>query len=132
MGKGSDGLNGKVEFWAAAMELHEQSGLSCVEFCNREGLAYSTFCRWRDKLSGKVESAGDNPSSEDMPEAAEDANAEASEDEVKFVAAGVIEPCGAHEPHIEIRFSSGISVNVRKGFDRSTFKAVVSILGAAL
>lgn len=60
MGKGNDVLNGKVEFWSAAMELHGQSGLSCVDFCNREGLAYSTFCRWRDKLS-VVSAKGESP-----------------------------------------------------------------------
>ena len=153
MGKGNDGLNGKVEFWAAAMELHGQSGLSCVEFCNREGLAYSTFCRWRDKLSGKAESAEDNPSGEYLSEAAgnnllacelsksgTDSNAElsnliqqeSSSDEVKFIPAGVIAAGGGYEAGIEIRFSSGISINVRKGFDRSTFKDVISILGAEL
>lgn len=132
MGKGNDGLNGKVEFWAAAMELHGQSGLSCVEFCNREGLAYSTFCRWRDKLSGKSESAVDNPSGEYLSEAAEDVNIEASSDEVKFVSAGVIAAGGGYESGIEIRFSSGISINVRKGFDRSTFRDVISVLGAEL
>lgn len=48
MGKVSYGSSEKAEFWMAAMELFRQSGLGCVDFCNREGLPYSTFCRLAD------------------------------------------------------------------------------------
>lgn len=87
--------------------------MSCVEFCNREGLAYSTFCRWRDKLVGKSERNVDNQHGEVVSEADDDVTGKASVDEVKFVAAGVISDDGKYVAEIEIRFSSDISVNVR-------------------
>ena len=136
MGKVSYGSSDKAEFWTTAMELFRQSGLSCVDFCNREGLAYSTFCRWRDKLSVasvKDESSkvGLEPPSEAGLPSAGLGDVVESED-VKFIPAGLVDIGGERTAGIEVRFSSGVSINVQKDFDRKTLKDVVAILGAAL
>lgn len=138
MSKLSSDSSEKAEFWAAAMELFRQSGLGCVDFCNREGLAYSTFCRWRDKLADKKWAADDNrPSDADTSEFASLAEISLdgcnSDVEAKFVSAGVVELGGTQRTAgIEVRFSSGVSINVQKDFDRKVFKDVVAILGAEL
>ena len=38
--------------WASVLSDQRASGLSQVEFCRREGIALSTFARWRQRLSG--------------------------------------------------------------------------------
>ena len=38
------------EFWRAAIELHQQSGLTAVEFCRREKLNAKTFSAWYRRL----------------------------------------------------------------------------------
>ena len=136
MGKVSYGSSDKAEFWTAAMELFRQSGLSCVDFCNREGLAYSTFCRWRDKLSVasvKDESSGVGlePSAEPESPSAGPSDVVEAED-VKFIPAGLVDIAVERTAGIEVRFSSGVSINVQKDFDRKVFKDVVAILGAEL
>jgi len=38
--------------WSSVLSDQRASGLSQVEFCKREGVALSTFARWRQRLSG--------------------------------------------------------------------------------
>ena len=38
--------------WSQVISDQRASGLSQVEFCKREGIALSTFARWRQRLSG--------------------------------------------------------------------------------
>ena len=38
--------------WSQVISDQRASGLSQVEFCKREGIALSTFARWRHRLSG--------------------------------------------------------------------------------
>ncbi len=152
----NSGSSSKVEFWTAAVELFQESQLSCTEFCNCEGLSYSTFCRWRDKLMSQQENltdrhcktatltksqkastgnsieddgnkCGDNGKYGQVVRCDEDKS-----DQVKFVSAGLIDGGAGSAAGIEVRFSSGVSVNIRKGFDTDTFKEVVSILEAGL
>jgi hypothetical protein len=42
--------------WAGFLSDQRASGLSQVEFCKREGIALSTFARWRQQLAGADES----------------------------------------------------------------------------
>lgn len=129
----NSGSSNKVEFWTAAVELFRGSGLSCTEFCNREGLSYSTFCRWRDRLMNQQDKNTASAKPKDYPLSNSVESAEAGRvEEVKFVSAGVIEAGGGSTAGIEVRFSSGVSINVCKGFDRAAFRDVVSILGAQL
>jgi len=153
----NSGSSSKVEFWTAAVELFQESQLSCREFCNREGLSYSTFCRWRDKLMFQQEklmaqqdrkatlaksqkvSAGNsieaegNKSGDDDKCGDDDKSSDNDKSgQVKFMSAGVIDGGAGSAAGIEVRFSSGVSVNLSKGFDTDTFKEVVSILEADL
>jgi len=136
MGKVSCGPSDKAEFWTAAMELFRQSGLGCVDFCNREGLAYSTFCRWRDKLS-VISAKGESPEADmELPSEPESPSAGPCEvveaEDVKFIPAGLVDIAGERTAGIEVKFSSGVTINVQKDFDRKVFKDVISILGAEL
>jgi hypothetical protein len=45
-----------AETWGAVLERFEQSGLSVVQFCEREGLGTASFYRWRSLLAPKTES----------------------------------------------------------------------------
>ena len=38
--------------WQALLEAYERSGLSQRTFCQQQGLAYSSFVRWRQQLAG--------------------------------------------------------------------------------
>jgi len=89
--------SGKVEFWTAAIELFSESTLNCREFCDREGLSYSTFCRWQERLTNKADvNTPSLLSSEDLPkestsiESGDEGKSESPGDDVKFVSAGVI------------------------------------------
>ena len=152
----NSGSSSKVEFWTAAVELFQESQLSCTEFCNREGLSYSTFCRWRDKLMSQQENLTDqqdtkatlaksqkastgNSIEDDGNNCSDNGNYgkdvkcdDGKSGQVKFVSAGLIDGGAGSAAGIEVRFSSGVSVNLSKGFDSDTFKEVVSILEAEL
>ena len=129
----NSGSSSKVEFWTAAVELFQESQLSCTEFCNREGLSYSTFCRWRDKLmSQQDKKAAVVKSHESLAVNSIEGGDDGNSGPVKFVSAGFIDGGASSAAGIEVRFSSGVSVNVSKGFDAGTFKEVVSILEAEL
>jgi len=48
--------------WSSILSDQRASGLSQVEFCKREGIALSTFARWRQRLSvDKQVASGDEP-----------------------------------------------------------------------
>ena len=131
--------SGKVDFWMAAIELFSESTLSCREFCNREGLSYSTFCRWQERLTNKAEaneaallSSKDLPKKSTSVESGGNGKSKLPGDDVKFVPAGMIVMGAEQEAGIEIQFSAGVSISLSKKFDRDAFKDVVSILGTEL
>ena len=48
--------------WSSVLSDQRASGLSQVEFCKREGIALSTFARWRQRLSGAEQpTSGEEP-----------------------------------------------------------------------
>jgi hypothetical protein len=54
--------------WREILQQFNDSGLSATAFCNRNGMAYGTFVRWRHKLSRpKTTSVPDKPSSDWLP-----------------------------------------------------------------
>lgn len=132
MGKRFADSSEKVEYWTAAVELFRQSGLSCTEFCNREGLSYSTFCRWRDKLWRQPDPVEPSKSSSASP-AVVSPDVDKPDDKARFVSAGVVEFGRTQQTAgVEVSFATGVSINVQKGFDRKVFRDVVAILGAEL
>ena len=40
--------------WQALLEAYERSGLSQRTFCQQQGLALSSFVRWRRQLAGRI------------------------------------------------------------------------------
>ena len=47
-----------IEFWRAALDRHQASGLSQREFCEREGLALSTFALWSRRIRDEGDDDG--------------------------------------------------------------------------
>lgn len=43
-----------AEDWRLIFEQHHTSGLSQAAFCKREGIALSTFARWKQRLSDEA------------------------------------------------------------------------------
>lgn len=43
--------------WQALVDQQRESNLTVTQFCQQNNLAYSSFCKWRKRLS--EESAGD-------------------------------------------------------------------------
>ncbi|MGC8625876.1 MAG: IS66 family insertion sequence element accessory protein TnpA [Phycisphaerae bacterium] len=56
-GKASYQLREGREFWALALELQRQSGLTMAAFCRREEHSDKAFGRWKRKLSLPLEPA---------------------------------------------------------------------------
>lgn len=43
--------NRTPEQWQALVDQQLDSGLSATQFSSQQGIAYSTFCKWRKRLS---------------------------------------------------------------------------------
>ncbi len=44
----------KVERWTERLERYERSGRTVAEFCQEEGVAVSSFYRWKNELAGEL------------------------------------------------------------------------------
>jgi len=75
--------------WEAIIARQEDSGLSQEAFCQREGLARTTFERWRRKLRGPAEKA------------------------VEFIDLTPALPPAARGWELEVRLPGGISLQFR-------------------
>lgn len=47
-----------AEQWRAIIERYESSDLSQADFCRRERLSLTSFCRWRRRILAKDDRAG--------------------------------------------------------------------------
>ncbi len=58
----SDGLHRRTyrsaEEWRAIIERYESSDLSQADFCRRERISLSSFCRWRRRFLAEDDQAG--------------------------------------------------------------------------
>lgn len=43
-----------AEFWEKTVAEFYQSTLSGAAFCKQQGIAYASFCKWRNKLQSSV------------------------------------------------------------------------------
>ena len=86
-------------FWRKAIECQRDSGMTQQMFCDREGLALSTFTRWSQRLS-------------------ERAVMQAEHDEVQFVR---LRPSAAAESmgvgsgsalHVRLELGAGLSIEI--------------------
>ena len=112
------------EQWRRVFERQRRSGLSIVAFCEREGIAKSTFFNKRRHLES--EPREQNPSSafvEVMP-MGDDVAGEHLRDEV------AVQEIGQRQP-IELVLRGGVIVRVREGFDSSLLRRVVDAIGGA-
>jgi hypothetical protein len=124
-------------FWVEQCQAYEASGLRPKQFCAAQGLAYSTFYQWFNRLSkqGKrpldsfiqVEIEGLRPErmqkEEGSPEILERAPeiATGSED---ISAAPQTQSC----TELKLTFGQGLILVIPKGFDPSTLRQVVEAL----
>jgi len=49
---GSKRIRRSADDWRVILEQQHASGLSQAVFCEREGIALSTFARWKQRLNG--------------------------------------------------------------------------------
>jgi transposase-like protein len=101
------------EQWRRLIERYERGTLTQARFCEREGIAPSTFQYWRRRLR---EEAGDCVA----PSGAERLVEVRVREEPR-------EPAGTG---LRIVLPSGLSIAVEAGFDAATLQRVLEILGA--
>jgi transposase len=99
--------------WKALIERYERGTATQARFCEREGVAPSTFQYWRRRLREEAASAS-------APSAAG-----------RLVAVQVREePRTATATGLRLVLPSGVGIEVRPDFDAATLRRVVEVLGA--
>jgi transposase len=108
------GSGEREQHWRGVVAQWRQSGLAVQRFCLEQGLAETTFYRWRGELERRDGLKVDRPNG---PKA-------------QFLPVRVM--CREVRPHadagIEVVLANGRSVRVRPGFDRTTLVEVVHLL----
>ena len=99
-------------FWVDAIARHQSSGLSRAKFCQREGLAVSTFDLWRRRLS---------------EEKAESTTATLLPVEVIPASSALLRPGGGYE----VVLSNGLTLRVDPDFDEDALLRLVATLARA-
>jgi hypothetical protein len=99
---------GKERFWRGHMEGWQQGSLSQRQYCERHGLALSTFTLWRRRL----QTAGAAPSRSGV--------------EIVPLRAFV---CAAESPVVLVLGQGQYRLELQSGFQAETLRAVVSALG---
>lgn len=54
-------------FWRRTMTAQRNSGLSQLEFCRRNDLSHSTFCRWRSRFKNRPSDVDEPATPEFVP-----------------------------------------------------------------
>lgn len=101
------------QFWQMAIETWKSSGLSVRRFCKQEGLSEPSFYSWRKKLTSV------------QPSEADKVKAGPSEPFIR-VSLPAETPDG-----LELVFSTGNTLRMRRGVDRQTLTDVISVLQEA-
>jgi len=111
----------KLAFWRLALETWRAGGKTVREFCRDEGLSEASFYAWRKRLADVDGKASGSRSS--SPACPEPPAATAGE---PFISLGMLStsPCEAMEVVLDDR----PTIRIRPGFDRDTFRRVVSVL----
>jgi hypothetical protein len=101
----------KEQFWREVFERRERSGLSVRAFCDREGLAESTYYRWLAELH-RCNAKGVTGSAPSI-----------------FAPVTVTESTSlSSSSSIEIVVGESWRVRVNSGFDASVLEAVLNVL----
>ncbi len=106
----------RERFWRETIARRARSGLSVREFCEREGLALSTYHYWRRELARRdAEPVGVSPEKVDSSRPA-------------FVPVSLE---GRSAAAIEIELVDGTIVRVPRGCDAGALRMVLGALGSA-
>jgi transposase-like protein len=99
--------------WRTLIERYERGSATLARFCEREGVAPSTFQYWRRRLREAAASAS-------APSAA-----------ARLVAVQVRqEPIAPAPTGLRLVLPSGVGIEVQADFDPATLRRVVEVLGA--
>lgn len=82
--------------WQRVMSAQAASGLSQQAYCRRHGIAYSSFCRWKRKLSEATGSAS-------VPAPA------------AFVELEPVAPAASPRWDVELELGEGVYLRLRRG-----------------
>ena len=99
-----------ASFWMAQIKACEKSGLSIREYCRSQGIATSTFYKWKRRLLRK---SSDRANLVSLPERLVKGNVQGLKDL----------SCA-----IRIHLGRGYRVEVGEGFNELALKKVISVL----
>ncbi len=124
----------KRKHWQEVIRQWRQSGQSVREFCRNAEIKEWTFYWWRQRLArsshgpaahghASSNARGAKPASETVGRKAPD------QDTVSFLPVQVVPgQAGEVGSGVEIHWSNGRSVRLRRGFDRQTLAEVLAVL----
>jgi hypothetical protein len=107
--------------WRALFRRQRASGLTVKAFCQRAGVALSTFSFWRRRL-------GDRPRVGERPHRVCFAEVTVSGEAGGVHGAGI--DGVAESSGIELHLADGCRIAVQRGFDRQTLADVLAVLQA--
>ena len=100
--------------WQLLIGRWERSGQGQQRFCEREGVAVSTFQYWRRRLREEASRSSS-----------------AGEETASLVAVEVrAQPSLSERSGLRLVTPSGIGIEVEHGFDAATLRAVLAVLGS--
>lgn len=116
--------------WRQAFEQQRRSGLSIATFCEREGLAASTFFARRRGLEGTQLSHPSDPAAAfvELKPVTKPVATPRGADDVRTVDGGEASPPAAANDGIEVVLPDGVRVRVRSGFDAALLRRVMAVL----
>jgi hypothetical protein len=111
------------DFWQQKVEEFNGAGLSARKFSALHGVAYSTFCRWKQSfiISKKALSPNKPPEAPEFISVLLDPLAEGFDQDLAPQKACKTEP-------ITLHFGGNIHLAIPKGFDGPTLERMVQIL----
>ena len=100
--------------WQTLVGEYAASGLSQQAFCERRGVALSTFCQWRRRLAAQT---------------AESAPAPREAPALRLVPVRVLEePSAGAASGIAVIAECGVRIELARGFDGATLQRVLATL----
>lgn len=124
-------------FWMKQCKAFELSGLKSRNFCESQGLAYSTFTKWLSKLRNEeVAQKGsfvrlEIESSAPLPQIIQKKASELDDPNLSSATSASSGPF-IHQiekvPELKLTFGKGLTLHIPIGFDASTLSHVVETL----
>ena len=116
--------------WRQAFERHRRSGLSIAAFCEREGLAASTFFARRRGLEGAQHVHPSEPAAAfvELKPMTKPVTTTCGTAGVRVVEGGKAATSPGADDAIEVLLPDGVQVRVRSGFDPVLLRQVMAVL----